>query len=270
MLEQRNVAFQALVGSPLMKYDLVVFSSPIRTTGAFVRFYLGGGNISSGDGSTLITPPGPNASDQEVLRTMYYRDSEFRRTEAVVDWLQGAMSARSGPVDLEGRGMGMGMRGGHAGWSNTLESLAVAGGQKSEVGQMHPDANLRKVGHGRGDGDAGLKVMRLVGQDDLDEEELLRTTWLLMRTGKLGDAMRLCESRGQPWRAAAMGGGGVIGTGVLKGKTGDQQDDDEGEYCAAYSPGQGLWQEMCWQLRCVRRRTCPVLRETRGIGPCAA
>lgn len=177
---------------------------------------------------------------------MHLRDSEFRRTEAVVDWLQGATSSRSRTVDLGG--MGMRMSGGHLGWSNTLESLAIAGGQKSEVGQMHPDANLRKVGHGRGQ--AGLKVMRLVGQDDLDEEELLRTAWLLVRAGKLREAMRLCESRGQPWRAAAMGGGGVIGTDVLK-QEGDyrEQGDDESDYCAAFTPGQGLWQTMCWQLR---------------------
>eukprot|EP00752_Nemacystus_decipiens_P004160 g3806.t1 len=207
----------------------------------------------SGDdvGCTRFAPPGPNASDQELLRRMHDRDSEFRRTEAVVDWLQGAMNARSGTVDLGG--MGMGTRGGHFAWSSTLESLAVAGGQKSEVGQMHPDANLRKVGHGRGDGrghgegHAGLKVMRLVGQDDLDEEELLRTAWLLVRSGKLGDAMRLCEGRGQPWRAAAMGGGGVVGTGVLKSDSGEKEGF-EGDYRAAFSPGQGLWQEMCWQL----------------------
>lgn len=171
-----------------------------------------------------------------------------------MDWLQGAMSARSGTVDLGGMGMGMGMRGSHLMWNNTLDSLAVAGGQKSEVGQMHPDANLRRVGHGRGEGDAGLKVMRLVGQDDLDEEELLRSAWLLVRAGKLGDAMRLCESRGQPWRAAAMGGGGVIGTGVLKEDEGEHQAVEE-VYDATYSPGQGLWQEMCWQLRCVGVRT---------------
>lgn len=175
---------------------------------------------------------------------MHLRDSEFRRTEAVVDWLQGAMNARSGPVDLGGMGMGMG--GGHLGWSNTLESLANAGGQKSEVGQMHPDANLKRVGRG----DAGLKVMRLVGQDDLDEEELVRNAWLLARAGKLSEAMRLCESRGQPWRAAAMGGGGVIGTGVLKGNQ-DGQEDVKVNYGAAYSPEQGLWQDMCWQLRSV-------------------
>lgn len=164
-----------------------------------------------------------------------------------MDWLQAAVDARSGTVDLGGMGMGMGMGGSHLGWSNTLESLAVAGGQKSEVGQMHPDANLRKVGRGS----TGLKVMRLVGQDDLDEKELLRTAWLLVRTGKLGDAMRLCESRGQPWRAAAMGGGGVIGSGVLKEENVREQDDVDGEYGATYSPAQGLWQEMCWQLRCV-------------------
>eukprot|EP00903_Cladosiphon_okamuranus_P012066 g11327.t1 len=194
-------------------------------------------------GSTRFAPPGPNASDQEVLRRMHDRDSEFRRTEAVVDWLQDALCARSGPVDLGGVGVGMGMGGSHLGWSNTLESLAVADGQKSEVGQMHPDANLRKAGHGS----SGLKVMHLVGQDDLDEEELLRTAWLLVRTGKVGDAMRLCESRGQPWRAAAMGGGGVIGTGALKQENPFEEDTGDG-YSSTYSPGQGLWQEMCWQL----------------------
>lgn len=246
-LKRRSVDIKTLVSLPVHKVYSVLVPLPYCCVRSFVPFF-GGGNIRSEVGSKIYAPPEPNDSDQEVLRRMHRRDSEFRRTEAVVDWLQGAMSVRAGTVDLGG----MGMSGGHLGWSNTLESLGIAGGQKSEVGQMHPDANLRKVRLTRGDAGAGLRVMRLVGQDDLDEEELLRTAWSLLRAGKLSEAMRLCESRGQPWRAAAMGGGGVIGTGVLKDKDEQEVVDAEGDYCAAYSPRQGLWQEMCWQLRCVK------------------
>lgn len=203
----------------------------------------------SGEEPRLHAPPGPNASDEEVLNAMRARDSEFRRTEAVVEWLQDAAGARLGGALAQGL-PGNDSRGGSPlGWSNTLESLAVGGGQKSEVAQMHPDANLRGL---RGGGqEAGLKVMRLVGQDDLDEEELLRTAWVLTRAGKLSRAKRLCESRGQPWRAAAMGGGGVVGTRKMEGEEKEELEDIRAGYGALYSPGQGVWQEMCWQLRSV-------------------
>jgi len=165
-----------------------------------------------------------------------------------VEWLQGAMYDRVKDRDLGGRG------GVHFGWSNTLESLSLGGGQKSDVGQMHPDANLRKIGRGGRGAGAGMKVLRLAGQDDLDEEELMRNAWKWVRAGKLSRALKLCERWGQPWRAAAMSGGGVVGThkmGVME--DGDEEDLEsiENGYAAAYSPGQGLWQEMCWQLRWV-------------------
>ncbi|CAN0143125.1 unnamed protein product, partial [Hapterophycus canaliculatus] len=186
-------------------------------------------------------PPGPNASDEEVVNAMRARDSEFRRTEAVVEWLQDAACARLGGALTQGPPLGRG-GGSHLGWSNTLESLAVGGGQKSEVAQMHPDANLRGLRS------AGLRVMRLVGQDDLDEEELLRTAWVLARAGRLSRAKRLCEGRGQPWRAAAMGGGGVVGTRKVEGEEDEELEDIRAGFGALYSPAQGVWQEMCWQL----------------------
>ncbi|CAN0140320.1 unnamed protein product [Scytosiphon promiscuus] len=204
----------------------------------------------------LHAPPGPNASDEEVLNSMRARDSEFRRTEAVVEWLQDAACARLGGALASSLPGGSGGGGGsRLGWSNTLESLAVGGGQKSEVAQMHPDSNLRglRVAGGGGRGrvagqEAGLRVMRLAGQDDLDEEELLRTAWVLARAGKLSRAKRLCESGGQPWRAAAMGGGGVVGTRKVEGEEEEELEDIQAGYGALYSPAQGVWQEMCWQL----------------------
>lgn len=208
--------------------------------------------------------PGPNASDQHVLDAMRHRDPEFRRTEAVVEWLQGAMKAR---LDELAPAEGI-VRGGGLGWSHTLESLAVGGGQKSEVAQMHPDANLQKVSRSSGRvemvGDA-LQVMRLVGQDDIDEEELMRTVWVLVRAGEMRRARVLCENRGQPWRAAAMAGGAVVGS------RGENHGEEDG---AVYSPGQALWQEMCWKLRWgggwwlwgVLRLRC---RLSRGVFLCA-
>lgn len=188
-------------------------------------------------------PPGPNASDQEVLDRMRSRDPEFRRTEAVVEWLQDAACER---LDVSAPAVGV-TRGGGAGWSATLESIAGGGGggggggrgHKSEVEEMHPDANLRRVDGAGGEGDA-VKVMPLVGQDDVDEEELLRTVWMLVRAGKLRRAKEMCVDRGQPWRAAAMAGGAVVGS----RKEGNVEEDG-----AVFFPGQALWQEMCWQLR---------------------
>lgn len=212
----------------------------------------GDGGVGDDDKPLPFAPRGPEASDEEVLHLMRIRDSEFRRTEAVVDWLQDATSSRLGGL-APAEGV---VRGGGVGWDKTLQSLAVGGGQKSEVSQMHPDANIRKVG-GIGDGGGGdwtegaggaLKVLRLAGQDDLDEEELLRTVWMLVRAGKLRRAQRMCEDRGQPWRAAAMAGGVVVGSRTEETNEREEGQDGEGDR-AVYSPGQGMWQEMCWQLR---------------------
>lgn len=240
--------------------DDAAITEEARRRGGFAR----GGDDIVGDGgcdedALPFPPPGPDAPDEEVLHLMRIRDSEFRRTEAVVEWLQDATSSRLGGL-AAAEGM---VRGGRVGWDKTLQSLAVGGGHKSEVSQMHPDANIRKAadigvgGKGGGSGGGGdwaegaggaLKVLRLAGQDDLDEEELLRTVWMLVRAGKLRRAQRMCEDRGQPWRAAAMAGGVVVGCrNEEKNEMGEGQDG-EGDR-AVYLPGQAMWQEMCWQLR---------------------
>ena len=215
-----------------------------------------GGDGDGDDDPLPFPPPGPEAPDEDVLHLMRIRDSEFRRTEAVVQWLQDATSSRLGGL-APAEGM---VRGGRVGWDKTLQSLAVGGGQKSEVSQMHPDANIRKVagiGGGGGNGGGGdwaegaggaLKVLRLAGQDDLDEEELLRTVWMLVRAGKLRRAQRMCEDRGQPWRAAAMAGGVVVGSRDEENYEMGEEKDEEGDR-VVYLPGQAMWQEMCWQLR---------------------
>ncbi|CAN0103247.1 unnamed protein product, partial [Laminaria digitata] len=221
--------------------DDAEITEEVRRQGSSARR---GGDCDGGDDSEPMpfAPPGPDASDEEVLHRMRVRDSEFRRTEAVVEWLQGAASSRLGGL-APAEGV---VRGGGVGWDKTLQSLAVAGGgQKSEVSQMHPDANIRKVGGGGG----ALKVLRLAGQDDLDEEELLRTVWMLIRAGKLRRAQRMCEDRGQPWRAAAMAGGVVVGSRKEeKLEREEGQEEEGGGGGAVYSPGQAMWQEMCWQL----------------------
>ncbi|CAN0362003.1 unnamed protein product, partial [Discosporangium mesarthrocarpum] len=71
----------------------------------------------------------------------------------------------------------------------------------------------------------------LEGQDDLDELDLVRSVWLLVRRGEEADAQELCMMRGRPWRAAAMSGGRGGGAGA---------------------PKQGLWREMCWRMRWAR------------------
>lgn len=194
------------------------------------------------DGADPEALPGADASDHAVMEALWLKDWNYRRTDAVVQWLQEAAQARieaRSPAAFVNRGRH------EAGWSCTLESLAAGGGQKSEVAYMHPDANIKKtvsggLGESGRDGDSAVKVLRLVGQDDLDEEELMRTVWMRVRAGEMKHAKELCVNRGQPWRAAAMSGGAVVGTrvpgsGVIDG--------------AVFSPGQGLWQDMCWQLR---------------------
>lgn len=182
--------------------------------------------------------PGPDASDEEVLLGLWRRDWEYRRADAVVEWLQETASHRleasgalcPGFVGREGRG--------GVGWSRTLEGLGAGGGDGEEVLQMHPDGNVEKLG---GDGDArGVKVLRLLGQDDLDEEELLRTIWKLVRAGRVREAKDMCKDAGQPWRAAAMSGGAVVGC---------RREGSGFEDGAIFSPGQGLWQDICWEMR---------------------
>lgn len=201
-----------------------------------------------GDPDLPQSVPGPNTSDEEVLRAMRIRDVEFRRTEHVVKWLQDAVKARLDDLAPAARVR----RGGDLGWSATLESLSLGvSTHKSEVKEMHPDANLRKVSVGSrvaGSNANALVVMPLVGRDDIDEEELVRTLWMLVRSGLLGDAKRLCEDRGQPWRAAALSGGAVVGCDGMDHFE-ENEDGIEGGDHTAYNPGQGLWQDMCWRLR---------------------
>lgn len=186
-------------------------------------------------------PPGPDASDAEAVEALRLRDWEFRSTECIVAWLQQATNSRldklapTASVDRGGTMMG---------WSQTLEALGggCIRGQCCEVTSMHPDSNLKMCG------DHALRVLRLAGQDNLDEEELTRTLWVLLRAGNVGEAKAMSAGWGQPWRAAAMSGGAVVGAGDEDHGDGDGDDAAEASG-TVYSAEQGLWQDMCWQLR---------------------
>lgn len=185
-------------------------------------------------------PLHPVASDGEVVHTLWNREKLYRRVDVVIEWLQSIASHRlqdsSGALGGGGGGQ-IGRRGKNEfAWRHTLASIAAGGGQKSNVAEMHPDASLRKLRDRDG---GGVKVIRLVDQDDLDEEELVRTMWQLVRAGRVKDAKLLCMEARQPWRAAAMNGGVV----------GSRREDYGTEDGAVYAPGQGLWQDMCWKMR---------------------
>ena len=92
-------------------------------------------------------------------------------------------------------------------WKHTAEQLRRTGSPVS----LDPDAPLRED-------------PRLETDDDRNDRELMTSIWYYMREGSSSKAKRMCETKGQKWRAASLSG-------------------------SAYgNPHRELWKKMCFKL----------------------
>lgn len=141
--------------------------------------------------SMLVDTIGKEASDQDIVDSLYARDALVRRAQLVIDWLE-----RSAALDSEfnhGDRMEYFTDGGCA-WENTLYRLKARGVDGGgAVGQLDPDApqRLRQPLH---------------DEDREDEARLFRCVFTHMRRGQLQRAQELAMENGHHWLAATLEG----------------------------------------------------------------
>ncbi|CAM9315412.1 unnamed protein product, partial [Chrysoparadoxa australica] len=193
----------------------------------------------------------PLAGDALVTDALFERSASWRLLEAAKRWLEdGAQEYCEGLKGLDGSAADK------LPWEVTLarQRRGRAGTGGGGISGMDPDATFTLVSHG-GDADAmqgsdaatvQVRVHALDGRDEKDEADLLRAVWLLLRAGRLPEAVSLCIGQGYHWRAASLAGGALISTGEYK-----QQPDDGGVELAADAAGnarRSLWRHTCWKL----------------------
>ncbi|KAJ7559069.1 hypothetical protein O6H91_04G068600 [Diphasiastrum complanatum] len=139
----------------------------------------------------------PSTSNQEACEFIM-TDQVAQLCLRVVQWLEGLASKE---LDLEKK-----QKGWYAGsymqrlgvWHQTQLAIRKKVDRGTLVQHLDPDAPTRERAS-------------LHPEDQKLEEGLLEDIWKLIRAGRLEEAQQLCRSAGQAWRAASLGGCGVIG-----------------------------------------------------------
>jgi hypothetical protein len=149
-------------------------------------------------------------------------------------------------------------------WSQTLDRLLTgrrAGGRRREGGGdrdelevqgVHPDAQL---------GSKGL-VKPLDGEDNADQESVMKVVWQCVRSGQVGRAQQIAQKHQWFWLTAALMGAqpeyykGSTRDGGLFGEDGPDDEGKDGDAAGGWG-GAGLnrrgninravWMQTCWK-----------------------
>ncbi|XP_071089771.1 nuclear pore complex protein Nup107-like [Haliotis cracherodii] len=140
-------------------------------------------------------PPVSSPSEQNIMKTLFEKDSTVRQSQLVVDWLENcaedSLSMLADNVKFFSDQA--------VAWENTLHQLqnkargVPTTSDRDLVDQLDPDAPIRQS-----------KIL-----DDLDKEDetrLLQHLFACIRAGQLDKAQEVCQTCGQSWRAATLEG----------------------------------------------------------------
>ncbi|KAH9523616.1 hypothetical protein Btru_040460 [Bulinus truncatus] len=170
-------------------------------------------------------------SEQNISDHLFKKDAFVRQSQLVVDWAEACATELLGEqaenvrffVDQP------------VAWENTLHNL-----QKSK--QTLQTTNSRYVTEM--DPDAPCRQNKIL--DDLDQEDeryFLQHLFILIRAGQLEQAQDLCQTCGQPWRAATLEGWRLL--------------HDPNYYTSGYAsdiaqlegnPHRDVWKTVCWRM----------------------
>ncbi|CAI5709211.1 unnamed protein product [Peronospora destructor] len=155
--------------------------------------------------------------EDDAVRLLETRNDTFKVQKAVKAWLESI--ALESTINISDKREASGSR--------TLRMMRKQ--VFSEEIHMDPDAVLRN-------GD------NYILPDDMeDEAELMKAVWLFIRAGRMSDAIDLCIRSGQPWRAASLSGGNLVGASET-----NECEDSQVERWG--NPLRVLWKAMCWRL----------------------
>ena len=125
---------------------------------------------------------------------------------------------------------------GEVAWRRSLRKLQKGTSSDPQRDWIDPDVELR-LKHG---GVLHPQSHVLDAQDSEAEQRMLEYVWALLRAGRLPQAIELCRSYNQPWRAASLSGGERIHD------AGETQPD--GSVFRVGNPHRLLWRHTCRAL----------------------
>ncbi|KAG2497894.1 hypothetical protein HYH03_004160 [Edaphochlamys debaryana] len=145
----------------------------------------------AGEGGAALRDAGGAILYRQRLADAAAAEPELARCARVVAWLESladeSLKRAGGAAFAPGEGL----------WHETKTEMRTGTG--SVVSELDPDAPSRL---GR----------PLHPSNARSQERILARVWQLMRAGHMPEALELCAHVGQPWRAAALGGGGPYGS----------------------------------------------------------
>jgi hypothetical protein len=148
--------------------------------------------ISLSDTINRLSHSSPSTTHAQLFRNLYGETSSLllQRRKVIIEWIQATYEASFDPK-LPPPGSGVM-------WPDSTRELEINKMRKSgKIDSLHPDApNLVNE---RGD--------TLFGKDRQRDLELVNACLGYILSGRIDKAVKLCQSHGQPWRAAIWQGG---------------------------------------------------------------
>jgi hypothetical protein len=205
-----------------------------------------GADFPAGRGGDFVEGAGFAKTSRQLAADAVFADASLNRAARAVTWLE-SLAADAHPAPEAGVAPGDGgwrlARARLAGGAGAAAAAAAARG--GLITELDPDAPTRQR-------------RRLDADDARGEGALLTAVWRLVRAGRVVRAAALCDAAGQPWRGAALAGGGAAGPLPL-GAAAEEADAaagsaaEQAEALAAEVAAGGagapraLWRWACWE-----------------------
>ncbi|RVE55007.1 hypothetical protein evm_000427 [Chilo suppressalis] len=137
-------------------------------------------------------------SQQTLVKALFQSDSELRLLQLLVDWLEATAAYQEEATKTSAPVIGNNMH-----WGNTLHQLLIGSSlfnkekNKAMITCMDPDAPRRQK-------------KSIHSDDHKDDIDLCKRIFTEVRCGKFKEAVSLCISAGQAWRAAVLQGWALL------------------------------------------------------------
>ncbi|KAI5639486.1 nuclear pore protein [Phthorimaea operculella] len=133
-------------------------------------------------------------SQEKLVSALFQSDSELRLLQLLVDWLEATAAFQNEATQTSAPVIGNNIH-----WGNTLHQLLIGTSlfnkdkSKSMITCMDPDAPRRQK-------------KALHSDDQKDDNDLCKKIFTEVRCGKFNEAISICISAGQAWRAGVLQG----------------------------------------------------------------
>ena len=274
--------------------DLLLYKAPTninieRDTNSFIEKLVGNyGHLDPANMTILVQTcleegVGLDIFDEHELDTTMSMKSMYiptivQRRQIILDWIQTCHNRGISGLDIDDMCKSNSKSNSNkVMWKDTIERLdqaqhsflSSAAGYESassgerKVGEFHPDAPFLVHDNNKSNSSSG-EMLPLYGNDNEREVELLRNCLLLIKAGRMSDALELCTLMGQPWRAAAWDGNAAHGY-IDMGNGDDNDNADSGGAGMGMVTAMDEEKEGNWNVATIERTRTQVGNSARAL-----